>query len=108
MGIFQMIPSTFKYTMEGSTPSWTDNEGQAIEKGAQVRLRIKGMRMEIDKMSIIGSIREDYLGYVCENLSLRRLTLILLAVLCYSELLQRCSKAQSSSERPASVYEQIV
>lgn len=58
-----MIPGTFKYTVEGSTPSFADNEGQVIEAQTQVRLRIKGIRSELGQMFAIGSIREDYLGY---------------------------------------------
>ena len=59
-----MIPHQLKYTVEGSTPSFTDNQDQHIEKDTQVRLRIKGIRGEIGQMFAIGSIREDYLGYV--------------------------------------------
>lgn len=57
-----MIPNNLKYTVEGSTPAFTDNSDQLIEKGTQVRLRIKGIRGEIGAMFAIGSIREDYLG----------------------------------------------
>ena len=59
----QMIPSSLKYSMEGATPSFADNEGQVVEAGSQVRLRIKGIRSELNQMFAIGSIREDYLGY---------------------------------------------
>jgi len=57
-----MIPPQLKYTVEGSTPSFTDNQDQTVERGSQVRLRIKGIRGEMDQMFAIGSIREDYLG----------------------------------------------
>lgn len=57
-----MIPNSLKYSVEGSTPSYTDNEEQTIERGTQVRLRIKGIRGEMGNMFAIGSIREDYLG----------------------------------------------
>lgn len=59
----QMIPSQLKFSMEGATPSFADNEGQIVEAGSQVRLRIKGIRSELNQMYAIGSIREDYLGY---------------------------------------------
>ena len=59
----QMIPSSLKFSMEGATPSFADNEGQTVEAGSQVRLRIKGIRSELNQMYAIGSIREDYLGY---------------------------------------------
>jgi hypothetical protein len=62
-GTVQMIPSSLKFSMEGATPSFADNEGQTVEAGSQVRLRIKGIRSELNQMYAIGSIREDYLGY---------------------------------------------
>ena len=52
-----------KYTVEGATPSFTDGVDQTVERGSQVRLRIKGIRGEMGQMFAIGSIREDYLGY---------------------------------------------
>ena len=63
IGMVQMIPSSLKFSMEGATPSFADNEGQTVEAGSQVRLRIKGIRSELNQMYAIGSIREDYLGY---------------------------------------------
>ena len=63
IGVVQMIPSQLKFSMEGATPSFADNEGQTVEAGSQVRLRIKGIRSELNQMYAIGSIREDYLGY---------------------------------------------
>lgn len=63
MVLLQMIPSQLKFSMEGATPSFADNEGQIVEAGSQVRLRIKGIRSELNQMYAIGSIREDYLGY---------------------------------------------
>jgi hypothetical protein len=64
----QMIPSQLKFSVEGATPSFADNEGQTVEAGSQVRLRIKGIRSELNQMYAIGSIREDYLGYEVANL----------------------------------------
>lgn len=58
----QMIPTSLKYSVEGSTPQFTDNVDQSVERGTQVRLRIKGIRGEMGSMYAIGSIREDYLG----------------------------------------------
>jgi hypothetical protein len=88
IGTAQMIPSSLKFSMEGATPSFADNEGQTVEAGSQVRLRIKGIRSELNQMYAIGSIREDYLGYEAttrhEQIALgtdRRLVL-----LCSSEL----------------------
>jgi hypothetical protein len=58
-----MIPSSMKFSMEGATPTFEDNDGQTITAGGHVRLRIKGIRSELNQMFAIGSIREDYLGY---------------------------------------------
>ena len=52
-----------KYSAEGSAPNFSDAEGMTVERGSQVRLRIKGIRGELGQMFAIGSIREDYLGY---------------------------------------------
>ena len=60
----QLIPSNLKYSQDGSTPSYTDEEGNVIQRGSQIRIRIKGIRGEIGNMFAIGTIREDYLGYV--------------------------------------------
>jgi DNA-directed RNA polymerase II subunit RPB7 len=67
----QMIPSSMKFSMEGATPSFEDNDGQVITAGGHVRLRIKGIRSELNQMFAIGSIREDYLGYELAPLSER-------------------------------------
>ena len=58
-----MIPPSMKYNSEGSAPNFSDTEGMTVERGSQVRLRIKGIRGELGQMFAIGSIREDYLGY---------------------------------------------
>jgi hypothetical protein len=64
-----MIPSSMKFSMEGATPTFEDNDGQTITAGGHVRLRIKGIRSELNQMFAIGSIREDYLGYELAPLS---------------------------------------
>lgn len=58
-----------KFSMEGATPTFEDNDGQTITAGGHVRLRIKGIRSELNQMFAIGSIREDYLGYELAPLS---------------------------------------
>lgn len=61
----KMMPVGYKYNAEGSTPSYTNpSEGVTIERDTEVRVRIKGLRGEITNMYAIGSIKEDYLGYV--------------------------------------------
>jgi DNA-directed RNA polymerase II subunit RPB7 len=58
-----MIPPSMKYNAEGSAPNFSEADGMTVERGSQVRLRIKGIRGELGQMFAIGSIREDYLGY---------------------------------------------
>lgn len=58
-----MMPPGYKYSVEGSSPAYTEPEGHIIERDAEVRVRIKGLRGEIGNMFAIGSMREDYLGY---------------------------------------------
>jgi hypothetical protein len=58
-----MIPTTMKYNAEGSTPVFSEADGTTVEKGSQVRVRIKGIRGELGQMFAIGSIKEDYLGW---------------------------------------------
>ena len=65
-----MIPHSMKYNAEGSAPNFSEPEGMMVERGSQVRLRIKGIRGELGQMFAIGSIREDYLGYALSLFSL--------------------------------------
>ena len=62
-----------KYNAEGSAPNFSEADGMTVERGAQVRLRIKGIRGELGQMFAIGSIREDYLGYDVRDYMLRML-----------------------------------
>ena len=57
-----MMPTSMKYNAESSAPNFSDAEGMTLERGSQVRLRIKGIRGELNQMFAIGSIKEDYLG----------------------------------------------
>lgn len=43
---------------------FTDHEGTIIETGSHVRAKIVGTRTEVGEMWAIGSINEDYLGYM--------------------------------------------
>lgn len=58
----QMIPSDIKYDGHATPPQWTDGADQTIEKGTQIRLKIKGMRTDMGSLYAIGTIKEDYLG----------------------------------------------
>jgi DNA-directed RNA polymerase II subunit RPB7 len=53
-----MIPSEIKYDANATPPQWTDNTDQVIEKGTQIRIKIKGLRSEVDKMFAIGTMKE--------------------------------------------------
>ncbi|KAL1603966.1 DNA-directed RNA polymerase II subunit [Paraconiothyrium brasiliense] len=57
-----MIPSEIKYDANATPPHWTDNADQVIEKGTNVRIKIKGVRSEVDRQFAIGTMKEDYLG----------------------------------------------
>ena len=59
-----MIPGDIKYDPNATPPQYTNNEDTVIEPGAHVRCKIIGTRNEVGKMWAIGSIKEDYLGYV--------------------------------------------
>lgn len=62
-----MIPPEIKYDGNATPPQFTDNGEQVIERGTQVRVKIKGIRGEKDQMFAIGSVREDFLGALPEN-----------------------------------------
>ncbi|KAF2869274.1 DNA-directed RNA polymerase II 19 kDa polypeptide [Massariosphaeria phaeospora] len=57
-----MIPPEITFDANATPPQWTDNAEQSIEKGTNIRLKVKGLRSEVDKMYAIGTIKEDYLG----------------------------------------------
>ncbi|KAJ3056883.1 DNA-directed RNA polymerase II subunit [Rhizophlyctis rosea] len=65
----KLIPTTFKFDSNSNTPAYVA-EGDAdlgarmdrIEKGALLRVKIIGTRLDATEMVAIGSIKEDYLG----------------------------------------------
>lgn len=57
-----MIPSDIKFEGNAAPPQWTDGADQVIEKGTNIRIKIKGVRSEVDKMFAVGTMKEDYLG----------------------------------------------
>ena len=59
-----MIPSQIKYDANATPPQFTDNEDYRIEPGTHIRVKIMGTRSEVGEMWAIGTINEDYLGYV--------------------------------------------
>jgi DNA-directed RNA polymerase II subunit RPB7 len=54
----QAIPSEIKFDANATPPQWTDNGEQVIEKGTRIRIKIKGLRSEVDRMYAIGTMKE--------------------------------------------------
>jgi DNA-directed RNA polymerase II subunit RPB7 len=57
-----MIPSDIRFDANATPPQWTDNADQVIQTDTQIRIKIKGLRTEVDKMYAVGTMKEDYLG----------------------------------------------
>jgi DNA-directed RNA polymerase II subunit RPB7 len=55
-----MIPSDITYDANATPPQWTDSADQIIEKGTNIRIKIKGLRSEVDKMYAVGTMKEVY------------------------------------------------
>jgi hypothetical protein len=53
-----MIPSDITFDANATPPQWTDNGEQVIEKGTNIRIKIKGLRSEVDKMYAVGTMKE--------------------------------------------------
>lgn len=64
--LIQLIPSDIKWDPNATPPQFTNNEDTTIEPGTHVRVKIIGTRTEVGEMWAIGSIKEDYLGYVAQ------------------------------------------
>ena len=52
------MPSAIKFDANAAPPQWTNGSDQTIEKGTQVRLKIKGLRGEISQIFAIATIKE--------------------------------------------------
>jgi DNA-directed RNA polymerase II subunit RPB7 len=59
-----LIPNDVKWDPNATPPQFTNNEDTVIEPQTHVRVKIIGTRTEVGEMWAIGSIKEDYLGYV--------------------------------------------
>jgi len=57
-----MIPKDIKFDANATPQQWTNGSDQLIEKGTSVRIKLKGLRSEVDKVYSIGTMKEDYLG----------------------------------------------
>ena len=55
---WQMIPGDITFDANATPPQWTDNGEQVIEKGTNIRIKIKGLRSEVDKMYAVGTMKE--------------------------------------------------
>jgi DNA-directed RNA polymerase II subunit RPB7 len=54
-----MIGHELEYNGQATPPQWADKAGdQILEKGAQVRMKIKGIRTEMGKLYAIGTMKE--------------------------------------------------
>lgn len=77
-----MIPSDIKFEGNAAPPQWTDGADQVIEKGTNIRIKIKGIRSEVDKMYAVGTMKEVgnplfWSLYGFSSLTLRRIILAL-------------------------------
>ena len=59
-----MIPADIKWDPSATPPQYTNNSDQVIEKGTQLRLKVMGTRSDVANMYAVGTIKEDYLGYI--------------------------------------------
>jgi len=62
-----LMPDDMKYDPNAVSPSWTNNEGELIERDTDVRIKLFGIRTEVGKVLAVGSIKEDYLGCLGGN-----------------------------------------
>ena len=60
-----MIPAEIKFDANATPPQWTDDGEQVIEKGTNIRIKIKGLRSEVDKMYAVGTMKEVRRITVC-------------------------------------------
>lgn len=88
-----MIPSDIKFDGNATPPQFTDNADQVIEKGTQIRVKIKGIRGEVGQMYAIATIKEVSLMNIHARVSV--LTLDILGLLgvrqASSDYQQRCA-----------------
>jgi DNA-directed RNA polymerase II subunit RPB7 len=53
-----------KFDPNATPPEYTDGDDTHIKVGTHVRIKVMGTRAEVGELWAIGSIKEDYLGYV--------------------------------------------
>eukprot|EP01083_Nonionella_stella_P011016 31315_1 len=60
-----LMPSDYRYDSQDSMPNYVSEDGEVrVGSGSMVRVRIVGIRLATDDISVIGTIKEDYLGPV--------------------------------------------
>ena len=60
-----LIPKEYDFDGNATPPQFANNEeGLIIENGTKVRVKVMGVRAEVGVMYGIGTIKEDYLGFV--------------------------------------------
>jgi hypothetical protein len=85
-----MIPSDIKFDGNATPPQFTDNADQVIERGTHIRVKIKGIRGEVGQMYAIATIKEDFLGYVEQNILDVLLWHLLTAIIVPCSRLENC------------------
>mmetsp|Transcript_18872 Transcript_18872/g.16783 ORF Transcript_18872/g.16783 Transcript_18872/m.16783 type:complete len:175 (+) Transcript_18872:71-595(+) len=61
----QLMPEEFKYDISTGAPTFycmDDDDETRIRVGTMVRIKLVGLRFAADDISVIGTIKEDYLG----------------------------------------------
>ncbi|KAK3330416.1 RNA polymerase Rpb7 [Apodospora peruviana] len=56
------VPAELQYDANATPPQYTNNADMVIEVGTHVRLRIMGIRTEVNQLYAIGTINGDFLG----------------------------------------------
>ena len=52
------IPSDLKFDGNATPPQFTDNAGQIIERGTHIRVKLVGIRTEVNQMFAVATIKE--------------------------------------------------
>ena len=73
-----MIPAEIKFDANATPPQWTDDGEQIIERGTNIRIKIKGLRSEVDKMYAVGTMKEVRIVQVRPSDSAKRSSRIIL------------------------------
>jgi DNA-directed RNA polymerase subunit E'/Rpb7 len=89
--LLQLIPSEIKWEPNETPSMFTNHDDIKIKVGTQVRIKIMGTRAEVGELWAIGSIKEDYLGYVFQPSLIAGHTAVL------TDILRRALSSESNS-----------